>query len=32
VKRDSYWAAGAGIAWIIRQSKRLVSDTDVTDD
>jgi outer membrane scaffolding protein for murein synthesis (MipA/OmpV family) len=28
VKRDSYWAAGAGIAWIIHQSKRLVNDTD----
>jgi outer membrane protein len=28
VKRDSYWAAGAGVAWIIRQSKRLVSDTE----
>jgi outer membrane protein len=32
VKRDSYWAAGAGVAWIIRQSNRLVSDTDDTDD
>ena len=31
VKRDSYWAAGAGIAWIIRQSKRLVSDTETDD-
>jgi outer membrane scaffolding protein for murein synthesis (MipA/OmpV family) len=28
VKRDSYWAAGAGIAWIIHQSKRLVDDSD----
>jgi outer membrane protein len=28
VKRDSYWATGAGIAWIIRQSKRLVDETD----
>jgi outer membrane scaffolding protein for murein synthesis (MipA/OmpV family) len=28
VKRDSYWATGAGIAWIIHQSKRLVNDTD----
>jgi len=28
VKRDSYWAAGAGMAWIIHQSKRLVDDTD----
>jgi hypothetical protein len=28
VKRGNYWAAGAGIAWIIRQSGRLVDDTD----
>ncbi len=28
VKRDNYWAAGAGIAWIIHQSKRLADDTD----
>ena len=28
VKRDNYWAAGAGIAWIIHQSKRLVDDAD----
>jgi len=28
VKRDSYWAAGAGFAWIIQQSKQLVDDTD----
>jgi outer membrane protein len=28
VKRQNYWAAGAGIAWIIHQSKRLVDDTD----
>jgi outer membrane protein len=31
VKRDSYWAAGAGIAWIIHQSKQLVNDTDTVD-
>ena len=24
VKRDSYWSAGIGVAWIIRQSTRLV--------
>jgi MipA family protein len=28
VKRDSYWAAGAGIAWIIHQSKRRVDEMD----
>lgn len=28
VKRDSYWAAGAGIAWIIHQSRELVDDSD----
>jgi outer membrane scaffolding protein for murein synthesis (MipA/OmpV family) len=28
VKRENYWAAGAGIAWIIHQSKGLVDDTD----
>ena len=25
VKRDSYWSAGFGVAWIIRQSARLVA-------
>jgi MipA family protein len=28
VKRDNYWAGGAGIAWIIHQSKRLVEEPD----
>jgi outer membrane scaffolding protein for murein synthesis (MipA/OmpV family) len=28
VKRDSYWAAGFGFAWIIHQSRQLVDDTD----
>lgn len=28
VKRDNYWASGVGMAWIIRQSKRRVDDTD----
>jgi outer membrane protein len=28
VKRDNYWASGVGMAWIIRQSKQRVNDTD----
>jgi len=28
VKRDNYWASGVGMAWIIRQSKQRVDDTD----
>ena len=28
VKTDHYWSAGAGIAWIIRQSNGLVDETD----
>jgi outer membrane protein len=28
VKRDNYWAAGAGFAWIIHQSKGVVNDSD----
>ena len=28
VKRDSYWSAGFGVAWLIRQSDRLVASDD----
>ena len=28
VKSENYWASGVGMAWIIRQSKGLVDDTD----
>jgi MipA family protein len=28
VKRDSYWSAGFGVAWMIRQSSRLVESED----
>ena len=28
VKRDSYWSAGVGFAWLIRQSERLVESDD----
>ena len=28
VKRDSYWASGVGMAWIIHQSERRVDDID----
>ena len=28
VKRDSYWSAGFGVAWIIRQSSQLVASED----
>jgi MipA family protein len=28
VKRDSYWSAGFGVAWLIRQSDRLVESDD----
>ena len=28
VKRDSYWSAGCGVAWLIRQSDRLVESDD----
>jgi len=28
VRRDSYWSAGFGVAWLIRQSDRLVESDD----